>query len=297
MPSPDENKILRFMGEEDGQSSIVAVARMMGVRVDYARSICESIGRRDFIDVLGSGKLGLTEKGWSAVGKKGRGGIFQEDPWWNPRRETSAAEEESKGETEEKPENEYAPWVPLKSFEPKIGLRSDPLLGWAAGEEPERKPRKEKRRRFSTPRIQRIIEDSRLRKISTKDSRANPRRRRVRATKPYTPVGLKPYTPKPLNPYKPVPIKPYRPVPIKSYTPTPKKAYTPVPIKPYTPKPIKEYTPKPSGPSRKRSKGLPPPGPESREECPHCGEMITLKTDGRKMYCKYCRNKVQYVAG
>ena len=133
--------------------------------------------------------------------------------------------------------------------------------------------------------------------ISTKECRDNPRRRRVRATKPYTPVGLKPYTPKPLKPYKPVPLKPYRPVPIKPYTPTPIKAYTPVPIKPYTPKPIKEYTPKSSVPSRKKGKGLPPPGPESTEKCPYCGEMITLKTDGRRMYCKYCRNKVQYVAG
>ncbi len=78
MPSPDENKILRFMGEEDGQSSIVAVARMMGVRVDYARSICESLGRRDFIDVSANGKLGLTEKGWKAIGKKGRTGVFRE---------------------------------------------------------------------------------------------------------------------------------------------------------------------------------------------------------------------------
>ncbi len=184
MPSPDENKILRFMGEEDGQSSIVAVARMMGVRVDYARSICESIGRRDFIDMLGSGKLGLTEKGWSAVGKKGRGGVFQEDPWWNPRQETSAAEEESKGETEEEPENEYAPWVPLKSFQPETGLRSDPLLGWGTGEEPERKPRKEKRWRFSTPRVQKALEHRRVRTISTKECRDDPVHKRVRGIAP-----------------------------------------------------------------------------------------------------------------
>ena len=170
MPSPDENKILRYMGEEAGKSSIAGIARMMGVRVDYSRSICESLGRRDFIDVLGSGKLGLTEKGWSAVGKNGRGGVFREEPWWNPRWETLAAKEESKGETEgkeEKPENQYAPWVTLKSFQPETGLRSDPLLEWGTGKESERKPRKEKRWRFSTPRMQKIIEDNRLRTISS----------------------------------------------------------------------------------------------------------------------------------
>ncbi len=78
MPSPDENKIMRFLDEGGGQSTVVKVARELGVRIDYARIICESIGRRDFIDVSANGKLGLTEKGWKAIGKEGRIGAFQE---------------------------------------------------------------------------------------------------------------------------------------------------------------------------------------------------------------------------
>ena len=43
MPTPDENKIMRFLDEEGGQSTIVKVASELGVRIDYARIVCESL--------------------------------------------------------------------------------------------------------------------------------------------------------------------------------------------------------------------------------------------------------------
>ncbi len=43
MPSPDENKIMRFLDTGGGQSSIVKVARELEIRIDYARIICESL--------------------------------------------------------------------------------------------------------------------------------------------------------------------------------------------------------------------------------------------------------------
>ncbi len=78
MPTPDENKIMLFLDEEGGQGSILKVSRELGVRIDYARIICESLGRRDFIDVFANGRLGLTRKGWKTIGKKGRTGVFRE---------------------------------------------------------------------------------------------------------------------------------------------------------------------------------------------------------------------------
>ena len=79
-----------------------------------------------------------------------------------------------------------------------------------------------------------------------------------------------------------------------SYRPKPLKAYAPVPLKPYTPVPIKPYIPKPLKPHKRTTTGS-PPGPTSNEKCPHCGGDIVLKTDGRVMECRHCRNKVQYV--
>lgn len=94
--------------------------------------------------------------------------------------------------------------------------------------------------------------------------------------------------------YRPRPLKPYRPVPLKPYTPKPLKDYTPVPLKPYTPEPLKPYAPVPVG-GRRKQPAAPPAEPFSTEECPHCGETIKLSTSGKRMVCRYCRNKVRWV--
>ena len=69
MPSPDERNVLKILDEESGQSTEAKIAKYMGLRLDYVRTILESMGRRDFIDVFARGKVKLAEKGWRALGK------------------------------------------------------------------------------------------------------------------------------------------------------------------------------------------------------------------------------------
>ncbi len=69
MPSPDENHVLRILDEQGGESNLAKVAIKMGLPTDSARTIVNSLGRRDFIDVFANGKIKLIEKGWNTLGK------------------------------------------------------------------------------------------------------------------------------------------------------------------------------------------------------------------------------------
>lgn len=69
MPTPDEKKILKIIDEEGGESSTVKISNAMGLRLDYLRSILDSMGRRDYIDVFRNGKVRIARKGWQALGK------------------------------------------------------------------------------------------------------------------------------------------------------------------------------------------------------------------------------------
>ena len=69
MATRDERSVLEIVDEEGGEASEVKIAKCMGLRLDYVRTILGSMGRRDFIDVLASGKIKLAEKGWKALGK------------------------------------------------------------------------------------------------------------------------------------------------------------------------------------------------------------------------------------
>ena len=72
MATRDERSVLEIVDEEGGEASEVKIAKCMGLRLDYVRTILGSMGRRDFIDVLASGKIKLAEKGWKALGKTPR---------------------------------------------------------------------------------------------------------------------------------------------------------------------------------------------------------------------------------
>lgn len=72
MPTTDERNILKILDEEGGEASEAKIAKCMGLRLDYVRTILGSMGRRNFIDVLASGKVKLAEKGWKALGKSPR---------------------------------------------------------------------------------------------------------------------------------------------------------------------------------------------------------------------------------
>lgn len=69
MATRDERTVLEILEEEGGQSNEVKIARSMALRLDYVRTILGSMGRRDFIDILASGKIRLAEKGWKVLGK------------------------------------------------------------------------------------------------------------------------------------------------------------------------------------------------------------------------------------
>lgn len=72
MPSPDEKNILKILEEEGGELGElheVKISRYMGLRLDYIRSILDSMGRRNLIDVFKNGRINIADKGWRALGK------------------------------------------------------------------------------------------------------------------------------------------------------------------------------------------------------------------------------------
>ncbi len=71
MATRDERNILEIIDEEgkDGVCGEVKISKFMGLRLDYIRSILESMGRRDLIDYKASGACEIAEKGWKTLGK------------------------------------------------------------------------------------------------------------------------------------------------------------------------------------------------------------------------------------
>jgi len=54
--TPNEEQIFSLIRDHRGEMSIFDIARELGYTTDYTRLICESLGRRDIIDVFASGK-------------------------------------------------------------------------------------------------------------------------------------------------------------------------------------------------------------------------------------------------
>ena len=72
MPTRDEKDILKILEEEGGEKGElheVKLSRFMGLRLDYIRSILDSMGRRNLIDVFNNGKVNIGDKGWRTLGK------------------------------------------------------------------------------------------------------------------------------------------------------------------------------------------------------------------------------------
>lgn len=69
MATPDERKVLKIIEEKGEESHEVTIANEMGLRLDYVRTILSSMGARDYIDVLRSGKVKIADKGWTVLGK------------------------------------------------------------------------------------------------------------------------------------------------------------------------------------------------------------------------------------
>ena len=125
MPTTDEKNILKILEEETGELGElheVKISRFMGLRLDYLRSVLDSMGRRDLIDVFGNGKVKIADKGWRALGKN------PPSPWGGlagvPESEHEPPEDKYKrwmsGKTKEKPKVEKASKEKDKSASPSF---------------------------------------------------------------------------------------------------------------------------------------------------------------------------------
>lgn len=69
----EETKVLSIIWDWGGEASVDIIARAAGISIDYARLICESLGREDYIDFLHSKLCKIKSKGKLAMaGKKGQ---------------------------------------------------------------------------------------------------------------------------------------------------------------------------------------------------------------------------------
>ncbi|MCG2676972.1 hypothetical protein L6386_00175, partial [bacterium] len=60
MPSGSELEVLKIIDEEGGSTVIQVISKRMRVEPSYARLLCNSLGRADYIDVLASGICRIT---------------------------------------------------------------------------------------------------------------------------------------------------------------------------------------------------------------------------------------------
>lgn len=63
-----ELNALRIVQEEGGETSSHMMSRKMGIDTGYARLLCTSLARADYLDLLTSGKFRITLKGKNALG-------------------------------------------------------------------------------------------------------------------------------------------------------------------------------------------------------------------------------------
>lgn len=66
-----EMKALRIIAEEGGSTNFAVVSRKTGVEYSYARLLCMSLGKADYIDITPQGRCKITSKGEKELEKKG----------------------------------------------------------------------------------------------------------------------------------------------------------------------------------------------------------------------------------
>ena len=67
MPTGSESQVLKIINEEGGQIPVQVVSRKMRIETGYARLLCTSLARADYIDLFGAGVCRITAKGKAAV--------------------------------------------------------------------------------------------------------------------------------------------------------------------------------------------------------------------------------------
>lgn len=69
----NELKVLSIVWDWGGETSVDIIAREAGISVNYARLLCENLGKEDYIDFLRSKLCKIKSKGKLAVaGKRGQ---------------------------------------------------------------------------------------------------------------------------------------------------------------------------------------------------------------------------------
>ena len=62
---------LKIIGDKGGKASTHFVAQKLGLGTEYTRTICEGLGRPDYIDLNRGGVCQMTAKGWQELERKG----------------------------------------------------------------------------------------------------------------------------------------------------------------------------------------------------------------------------------
>ena len=69
----EETKVLSIIWDWGGEASVDIIARAASISIDYARLLCQSLQRENYIDFLRSKLCKIKSKGKLAVaGKRGR---------------------------------------------------------------------------------------------------------------------------------------------------------------------------------------------------------------------------------
>lgn len=71
VPTGSELDALKVIAESDGACTIGTVCKRLGASLSYAKTLCLSLGRADYIDILPDGTCRLTGKGERAAEKCG----------------------------------------------------------------------------------------------------------------------------------------------------------------------------------------------------------------------------------
>lgn len=66
----NELRVLSIIWDWGGEASVDIIAREAGISIDYARLLCESLGREGCIDFLGSKLCKIKSKGKLMVAEK-----------------------------------------------------------------------------------------------------------------------------------------------------------------------------------------------------------------------------------
>jgi len=65
-----EHRALEIIFDCGGEAPVFTIGRELGFSTDYARMICESLGRRDYIDYWASRGLCILKNKGTEIGKK-----------------------------------------------------------------------------------------------------------------------------------------------------------------------------------------------------------------------------------